>query len=252
LEAFVVAMLNGRTAVLEYMASRGTPVNSLLYGSPVLNIAVGNGMTAAVECLVRCGADLDLRGSHPDQSAREIARTLFEQMPNDPDRRRIAALCGMDLDAVLAERDARPGAVPTRLPVFEEVVAAAGDDAARLGQSDVRPENLLVGLLRVGGPPLDFLSETGRLDMPRLRGDLADRLRPTADRIGPHDLPLRPDARAAVEAAVTLATGRRHDVVHGLHLLAALVRDGDGPAAGFLARYGASEAALHVALDTWL
>ncbi len=251
-EAFFVAMLNGRTAVLEVMAARGAPVNSLVYGSPVINIAVGNGMTAAVECLVRCGADLDLRGWHPDQSAREIARTLFEQLPHDADRRRIVALCGMDPDAVLAARDVRPAPPPTRLPAFEEVLALAGDDAARLGQPDIRPENLLLGLLRVGGPPLQFLAEAGGMDRARFRGELADRLRSAADRVERCDLPMRADAHEAVEAAVALATERRSDVVHGLHLLCALTRAGHGPAPEFLARYGVSAAALYVELEKWM
>ena len=56
MEAFFIAVLNGRTAVLEYMTSRGFPVDSLVWGSPVINIAVGNAMTPMVECLVRCGA----------------------------------------------------------------------------------------------------------------------------------------------------------------------------------------------------
>ena len=258
LEAFFVAVLNGRTAVLEYMAARGAPVNSLLYGLPVISIAVGNAMTAAVECLVRCGADLDLRGSRPDQSAREVARVLFEQMPNDADRRRIVELCGMNPDAVLAERDARPAPAPTRLPLFEDALAAANDDAARLGQPDVRPENLLVGLLRVDGgdlanrPPLFLLSEVLGVDMPRLRGDLASRLHPAPERLRPPDLPLRNDARTAVEGAVTVATRRRDDVVHGGHLLAALVGRGDGPVAGLLTRYGANEAALKAGPERWL
>lgn len=96
MEAFFVAVLNGRANVLEYMVQRGFPVNSLIWGSPVINIAVGNAMTPMVECLVRCGADLDLRGWRPQQSAREIARNVFEDMPQDADRRRIVELCGMD------------------------------------------------------------------------------------------------------------------------------------------------------------
>jgi hypothetical protein len=60
----------------------------------------------------RRGADLDLRGWKPNQSAREIAREMFEQFPEDRDRRRIVELCGMDPDAVLAEGDARPEAPP--------------------------------------------------------------------------------------------------------------------------------------------
>jgi hypothetical protein len=251
-EAFLVAMLNGRTAVLEDMAARGAPVNSVVYGSPLIYFAVADGMTAAVECLVRCGADLDLRGWHSDHSAREVARALFEATPNDANRRRIVELCGMDPDVVLAERDARPAPPPARLAVFEEALALAGDDAARLGQPDVRPDNLLVGLLRVGGLPLEFLAATGRMDLARFRRELADRLRPAADRVEPRDLPMGADAQVVVEAAVALATERRGDVVHGLHLFFALTRSGHGPATEFLARYGASAAALNVELEKWL
>ena len=110
MEAFVVAMFNGRTAVLEYLASRGAPVNSLVFQNPMIAVAVGNAMTSVVECLVRCGADLDLRGWKPSQSAREIAREMLQQLPEDQDRRRIVELCGMDPVAVLAERRARPEA----------------------------------------------------------------------------------------------------------------------------------------------
>jgi hypothetical protein len=108
MEAFIVAMFNGRIAVLEYMASRGAPLNSLVFQNPVISFAVGNAMTPVVECLVRWGADLDLRGWKPEQSAREIARDMFQHFPEDQDRRRIVELMGMDPEAILAERDARP------------------------------------------------------------------------------------------------------------------------------------------------
>ena len=108
MEAFFIAMINGRAAVLEYMVSRGFPVNSLVYDTPIINIAVGNGMTEMVECLVQCGADLNLRGWHPTQSAREIARSRFEDAPENLKWRRIVELCGMDPDGILAERNALP------------------------------------------------------------------------------------------------------------------------------------------------
>jgi hypothetical protein len=54
-----------------------------------------------------------------------------------------------------------------------------------------------------------------------------------------------------VEGAVTLATRQRHDVVHGGHLLAALVGSGDGPVAGLLTRYGATEAVLKAGPERW-
>ena len=250
LEAFFVAMLNGRTAVLSDMAARGAPVNSLVYGAPILSIAVGNGMTAAVECLVRCGADLDLHGAH-GESARDMARELFEQTPDDANRRRIVELCGMDPDVLLAEHNVRPAPTPSRLPMFEQALALAGDDAARLDQPDVRPENLLIGLLRVGGPPLHVLAESGRMDLPRFRRDLADRLRPASERVEPRKLPMRGDAQAAIEAAVSVAMERRSDDVHGIHLLRALTHDVREPVSCLLARYGVDAAALTEALTRW-
>jgi hypothetical protein len=112
MEAFFVAMLNHRTRVLEYMVSRGFDIDSLAWGSPLINIAVGNAWTPVVECLVRCGADLNLRGWRPHQSAREIAREMFRSMSHDASRRRIVELCGMNPDAILAERAAGPGSPP--------------------------------------------------------------------------------------------------------------------------------------------
>lgn len=93
LQAFFVAMLNARTAVMEYMASRGFDVNTLIWDSPVLNIAVGNSWVPVVESLMRSGADPDIKGWHPDVSAREIARDLLADAPDDPKRRRVVELC---------------------------------------------------------------------------------------------------------------------------------------------------------------
>jgi hypothetical protein len=92
LQSFFVAMLNGRAAVMEYMASRGFNVNTLIWDSPVLNIAVGNQWVPVVESLMRCGADPDLMGYHPDMTAREIARDLLAEAPEDPARRRVMEL----------------------------------------------------------------------------------------------------------------------------------------------------------------
>lgn len=100
LEAMFVAMLNGRIAVLEYLASSAmTPINSMEYGDCLINLAVANRMAAVVECLVRCGADLDLQGritGHP-ATARELARRQFEESPHNDACRRIAVACGIDV-----------------------------------------------------------------------------------------------------------------------------------------------------------
>ncbi len=248
-EAFLVAMLNGRTAVLEYMASRGTPVNSMLYGTPLINIAVGNGWAPVVETLVRCGADLDLRGWNPTQTAREIARQMYAQTPDSPGRRRIAERCGLDPDAILAERDARPAAPPNVHPGVQEALALAGDDAHRLGQRDIRPENVLVGMLALRGGGMLGILGAGGVDVERFRTDLRDRVRPGEPRPERPALPLHPDAQAAVQAMVAHATERRRDLVTVYHLLHALVRPGDAPVAALLARYGANATTLIAALE---
>jgi ATPases with chaperone activity, ATP-binding subunit len=249
MEAFFIAMLNRRTAVIEYMVSRGFPVDSLVWGSPVINIAVGNAWTPMVECLVRCGANLDLVGWGTRQSAREIAREMFENMSQDPDRRRIVELCGMDPDAILAERDARPVKPPGVAPKLQEALEFAGDDAFRLGQPDIRPENLLFGLLRSGGPPLMFFTKGSRMDFDRFRTDVADRVRPLEDRVDRPRLPLHPDAQTTIQAAIAIATERRRETVHGLHLLSALTRAEHGAVADLLARYGSSAGIVNAGLE---
>lgn len=249
-EALVVATLNGRTAVLREMAARGAPLNSVLFGQPVINFAVGNGLVRAVECLVDCGADLDLRGRQPDSSARELARWMFESMPDDPDRRRIVELCGMEPDTVLAEHQARPTPPPGRLRMFEEALALAADDAARVGRTEVDAENLLIGVLRSNELPRDMLVSAGRLDVDRFRGALADRLRPAAERVA-HNLPLDADAQRAVDAAIAIAAARKRGVVHAAHLLLALF-DGHASIAALLDHFGADRAALKAELERML
>jgi len=252
MEAFVVAALNGRTAVLEYMVSRGFPVDSLIYETPVINVAVGNAWVPVVECLARCGADLDLRGRQPDQSARELARELFAEMPSDGRRRRIVELCGLDPDAVLLEYEARPVSPPRWHSEVREAIALAADDAARLGQADIRPENLLIGLLRADGRALHLLAQTVPMDLPRFRDDFQNRLRPRDEQVDSGELPMRADARQAVEAAMALATARRREAVDGVHLLSALTSVAEAPAAELLTRYEANLSALSTALEQWM
>jgi hypothetical protein len=249
MEAFFIAMLNGRWAVLEYMVSRGFNVDSLVWSSPVIHMAIGNAMTRAVECLVRCGANLDIRGWQPQSTAREIAREMYESMSEDVERRRIVELCGMDPDTIIAEREARPVTPPGVAPKLQEALELAGDDAFRLGQSEIRDENLLFGLLRSGGLPLLFFTKVSGMDLDRFRPDVADRIRSSDDRVERPKLPMHPDAQATIQAAITLATEQRRDTAHGLHLLSALTRADHGAVAELLARYGSSAATVHAKLQ---
>jgi hypothetical protein len=249
MEGLFIALLNGRSAVLEYMVSRGVNVNSLFWESPIISMAIGNAMTPIVECLIRCGADLDIRGWHPNQSPRELARSMFESMSDDPERRRIAELCGLNPEAILAERDARPVNSPDMHRSVLQALELAGDDAYRLDQAEIRVENLLFGLLRGGGLPVLFFARPSGLDLDRFRTDVAARVLPADERLERPKLPMDAEAQEVIRDAVAIATERRRDAVTGLHLLYALTRSGEGVAAQLVERYGGSIGQLNTALE---
>jgi len=252
LEAFLVAMLNGRTAVLEYMVSRGFPLDSMILGTPLVNFAVGNMMVPVVECLVRCGANLDLKGYRPTQSARELAAELFADAPEDANRRRIVELLGLDPEAILAARAAQAPTPPGFSGTLEDAVELAGDDAFRLGQSDIRPENLLFGLLRIDGPARACFTQKGGIDVDRFGADQLSRLQPKEERVDRPKLPFDPESQAAIQAAITIATERKRDVVYDSDLLYALTKAEHGAVADLLARYGSSAAMLNERLKSAL
>jgi ATP-dependent Clp protease ATP-binding subunit ClpA len=174
---------------------------------------------------------------------------MFENISQNADRRRIVELCGMDPDSILAERDARPVNPPVVHPKLQEAIELAGDDAFRLGQSDIRPENLLFGLLRIGDLPFMFFTSVSRMDLDQFRTDMKDRVRPIEDRVHRPSLPFHPDAQAMIQAAIASATERRRDWVHGLHLLYVLTRAEQGAVADLLAQYGSSALMLNTKLE---
>lgn len=252
-EALAVAIVNGRTAVIDYLASRGAPLNSLVFGMPLVTLAVNSPPTAdVVACLVKHGADLDQRIDDPNGTPRELVRKLFEQAPHDRWRRGLVAACGMDPDALLAGIDARPRQQPELDSTVKQALLLAREDAARRDQPEVRPENLLIGLLRAVPRPIHFLKDSGRMDVERFRADLADRLAPAQLKDSLPEPPMHADATAAIEAAITTAASQRQERVSDLHLLYALTGlDGD-PLSSLLAGYGASPTKLHADLGAWL
>jgi hypothetical protein len=249
IEALHVAVLNGRARVIEYLASRGAPVNSLVYGMPLVTLAAANGMIAALEALVRAGADLDLRGWTMKQTAREIARELLLLHPEDAGRRRIVELCGMDPDAIVAERDAQPPKQPTVGPNLRRAMSLASADAAFAGRTHVAPENLLIGLLRLERLALGFVKDAGRMDIERFRAELVDRLVAVEPATDERDLPLSAELREAIDAALAHAAAHRREVVGELDVLQALLRDEDGAVSALLAGYGADLQKLRSSLD---
>jgi ATP-dependent Clp protease ATP-binding subunit ClpA len=155
----------------------------------------------------------------------------------------------MDPDAIVAELRARPVDPLGVDPRLQEALELAGDDAFRLGQSEIGPENLLFGLLRRGGLPVGYFTKVSRMDLDRFRADVSDRVGPVESRVERPKIPLNPDAQAIIQAAIASATERRRKNVNGIHLLYALTREENGPAGDWLARYGSSAAALNTELQ---
>ncbi|MGH7754019.1 MAG: Clp protease N-terminal domain-containing protein, partial [Gemmatimonadales bacterium] len=182
----------------------------------------------------------------------ELVRKLFEQTPQDPLRRGFVVACGMDPDALLAERDSRPAPTPQLSSTVQKALALAGEDAARLGQLDVRPENLFIGLLRASTRPVRILKDFGWMEVERFHADLADRLAPTQGGADLPELPMHADAQVVIEAAVATATARRQREVEEFYVLHALTGRNEGPVAQLLGRYGLSAAKVHADLTRWL
>jgi ATP-dependent Clp protease ATP-binding subunit ClpC len=174
---------------------------------------------------------------------------MFEDDSKDSGRRRIVELCGMDPDAVLAERDARPTERPGAAAKLQEALELAGDDAFRRGQTDIRPENLLFGLLRAGGLPVLFFTKVSGIDFERFRADVWDRVRPDLGRVERPQLALDLSAQAVMQAAIGAATERRRQMLTTVHVLYVLMLTDDGVAAELLTRYGANVGKLRAEME---
>ncbi len=252
LEAFWVALLNTRIAVMEYMISRGFDVNCRAWGTPVVNIAVGNGWTAVVECLVRAGADLNIHSGDSNGTARDTARTMCENGSHGPSYRRIVELCGLDVDAIIAAREAQEPITPTFIRSAKIALDLADDDAQRQGRSDVRPENLLYGLLRTSGSPVALFTSDRKMNKARFFRDSAPRVNVGDALPNRVALPLHPDLHDMIQSVIARATARRSETINVFHLLHALSNDDDGFVAGLLAQYGSSITRFRTELERYL
>jgi len=239
-EVALVAAMNGRTAVIELLIDRGFPIDYDGWGgTSMLRFAIGQKDTATIRALLRRGADLDRKGEGPHASAREFARTMALREPGSPVIREILELCGAGtVEEVFAEADRERGSPPPLGEEIQEALDLASDDAARHGSAEIRAENLFVGVLRSPRPlPLAFLSGAG-VALERLRGALAERLQPGAERAARPKLSLSEAAQVVIARSVAIADERRHERVNTLHLLAALVECESGFASDLIVAYG--------------
>jgi hypothetical protein len=247
-EAFWVAMVNHRTSVMEYMVSRGFPVDTLAWESTPIAFAVGNAHPDLVECLLRCGASLDIVGYRPESTPRQMARDYFQ--PN-PDSRRVLELCGGDPAALIAELEARPAPEPQVTPRVMKVLQVAGDDAARRQQTEIAPLNILIGMLRVRHAMALQIPGAAGVDGERLRAAVGDRLLAEDDLIAREPLLLDAASQAFIARAIARVRERKGENVMPHDLLFAMLEPDDGDAASFFAVCGGDVSTLRRMLSSF-
>ncbi len=251
-ETAYVAASNGRVAVLEYLLSRGLPVNSLAWEFPLLALAVDRNWLPIVECLMAHGADPDLASrSAGISTARELAQLHLTRLPWNEQVRTIATCIGIDAAAVLAERERRVAPTLEASPELQRILLLASDDAVRHGAAVVAMEQLLFGMLRSGGMTQYMLTRGTAMDYNRFRDAVLMRVRvsePSADQAM---IPIAPDVRRAIHDAVALAASRHDEAAHGVHLLAVLA-EGETALDAFLTPFGGSVVRLREVLESTL
>ncbi|MEJ7894906.1 MAG: Clp protease N-terminal domain-containing protein [Solirubrobacteraceae bacterium] len=128
-----------------------------------------------------------------------------------------------------------------------DVVARARREATRLGEREVQPAHLLLALLEApAGLAREALTDLG-VDAKRTRRLIE---RETATAGAPPTEPLAVSAATRVVLEGSLAESQRlcHGHLGPEHLLLALLRDDEGPAAELLVRLGAAPADLEDAV----
>ena len=239
MEAFHVAMLNGRVQMLEYLARRGAPINSLVFGAPPVYITVGNDRWVPVfECLVSLGADLDLRSPSHGSSTRQHVEALVAQDPANATYQRLARVSGIDVAATVQARNATPLPEPRLHSSIARVLELAQDDARRAGSAVVAPGHLLFGLLRHEGVVSQLVAQTLGAEARAFRERWAHRLLPAASVAVPQELPLDAETEGVLERARNIVRGKRQSMIGAWHLLEALMEQTENPVDALLAPFG--------------
>ncbi|NJK42640.1 MAG: hypothetical protein HC937_02890 [Aquincola sp.] len=175
-EAALVAAMNGRAKVLDVLIDLGYPVDHRFWlDVPLTHFAIQHDMDTVIEVLVRRGCDLDLKVAGQQPTARDfIAMMLSNSAPGPTARtRRIAAMCGV---AMPSSSDVDGSGTSRIEEQLDMVLRLAGADAAASGESTIREEQLVIGLLRASQDFGLSLLANGRVDLLGLRDRLGDRV----------------------------------------------------------------------------
>ena len=149
------------------------------------------------------------------------------------------------------------GPPPSEIVLHEDtkkVIASAGEEAKKLGHSNVGTEHLLLGLVQVKAP--SWLFEAVALDPDRIRPAVMTAVAPMTERSSPTHLgwqiPLvkfDDHARRAIEFARDEAIRLDHNYIGTEHLLAGLLRGGESLGTRALNELGIDLARVRTALE---
>jgi hypothetical protein len=178
--------------------------------------------------------------------------------------RRIAELLGVTKQAVhkkyarrvAARLDAEEAASERKRLVVtglaRQSVRYAREEAEALGETELRPEHLLLGLLRDEGGRAARALDAAGVTLARARAEAGSgRGKPTSAEMREPDVPLpvAPEARAIMEESLREAVRRGDDHLGVEHLLLALIHAEGGPALRLLDSLGVEADALERLLD---
>ena len=112
-------------------------------------------------------------------------------------------------------------------PKVSEILSYSREEAMRLASQNVRPEHLLMGILRDNSNTISHLFATFDIDMPAVKKDLEDRVRNENGfaPINPRDLILDDRANNIMKLAVLEAKLQRTQTIDVQHLLLAILHD---------------------------
>lgn len=241
-EAVMIATMNDRHESVEWLASRGVPMNVSYWGMSPLGFAVGNPRPRTVRALLAHGASPDAVAMQ-GQTAREIARWVWlDSSPRSGATREVAVLLGWDPEALLAER-----AAAHPVPALNQRVLAALDrarhDAATVGAAAVEPEHLLMALL--SGSLANVVLHRGGLDRERFLAAFGARLDAPETLLG-GELPLHARTEAVLAAVQAAGRADARTEVHLHAVLRGLL--GDAGVAQLLRDYGTDLDAISTAI----
>lgn len=241
IEALSIAAFNGRANVIDYLASRGVNLDNMAWGVPIVNLAVGNGWLESVEALVRNGANLDIPSSNDSNgSARDMARWMWNNSNDSPKFRRIAELCGLGIDKLRSEREATIPKDPPFQQKLQEALAYAQQAAIQQKRPEVHAENLLMGMLRLGGLPLLYYANSSKLDRERFKADIMPVAQAIQEPAAGIAVPFGAQVRAFLDDARAMAKERYSEQIGILNVLYAMTRHETGYAVDLLQQYGGS------------